>query len=98
MQHDIPNPRINDWYRSTEDEMFRVVALNDADHTIEVQMQDGDIQEVDDEDWSEMVLEPMDEPDDWSAAFDGIERDEIEEADSAMHRFSHDNPLDDVDF
>jgi len=53
---------------------------------------------VDDEDWPEMVLEPMEEPDDWSAAFDGIERDEIEEADSAMHRFRHGSPLDDPDF
>jgi len=98
MNHGTPNPRVNDWYRSTDDEMFRVVALNDGDHTIEVQMQDGDIQEVDDDDWPELVLEPMEEPDDWSTGFDGIERDEIEEADSAMHRFRHGSPLDDPDF
>ena len=93
-----PDPRINDWYRSTEDEMFRVVALNDGDHTIEVQMQDGDIQELDDEDWPELVMESMEEPDDWSVGFDNLEPDEIEEADSAMRPIRHRNPLDDLYF
>lgn len=98
MREDYPDPRVNDWYRDAEDRLFRVVAVNDGDQTIEVQMQDGTIEEMDLDDWFEVGLEAAEEPDDWSAQFDDLERDEVEEADSAMNAGRRGNPLDGMSF
>jgi len=95
MNDDTPEPRIRDWYRNEQDQIFRVVAINDGDGTIEVQMQQGDIEEIDSDDWADWALEAVDEPEDWSAAFDDLDPEQIDEADSAMSAYRPGSPLDD---
>ena len=96
MNDEIPLPRIDDWYRNEQDEIFRIVAINDGDGTIEVQMQQGEIEEIDSDDWADWVLEAVDEPEDWSVAFDDLEPEQIDEADSAMSAYRPGSPLDDT--
>lgn len=57
-------PKVGQWYRDTEQGVvFEIVAI---DHDfIEVQHEDGDIEEYDADAWQELVLQKVDAPDDW---------------------------------
>lgn len=44
-------PVVGDWYRS-HGQLFEVVALDDTERVIEIQHADGDLEEIDIEDWS----------------------------------------------
>jgi hypothetical protein len=91
-------PLVDEWYRDARGNVFKVVAIHDADQTIEVQHYDGAVEDLEPESWRDMGVEMTDEPEDWSAPFDDLEEDDIEEADSAMHAGRRGNPLDGMDF
>jgi len=44
-------PVVGDWYRS-HGQLFEVVAIDDDDDIIEVQHADGDLEEIDMDDWN----------------------------------------------
>lgn len=44
-------PVVGDWYRS-HGQLFEVVALDDAERVIETQHADGDLEEIEFDDWS----------------------------------------------
>ena len=44
-------PVAGDWYRS-HGQIFEVVAIDDAEQVIEIQHADGDLEEIDFEDWA----------------------------------------------
>lgn len=44
-------PTVGDWYRS-HGQLFEVVAVDDTEHVIEIQHADGDIEELETEDWN----------------------------------------------
>jgi hypothetical protein len=71
-------PGIGDWYR-LRDELFEVVAVDDADGTVEVQTFDGTLQEFELEDWhvqcSSGAIQPAEAPEDTSGSLDGDEAD-----------------------
>lgn len=43
-------PIVGDWYHS-HGQLFEVVAIDDAEHVIEIQHADGDLEEIEAEDW-----------------------------------------------
>jgi len=67
-------PIVGQWYRGVTNELFEVVAVDDADQTIEIQYFDGTVTEMDFEAWHEHLLDRMldaaDAPEDWSGAVD----------------------------
>jgi hypothetical protein len=72
------NPEIGQWYRHLDKgEVFRVTAYDEPAHTIEIQTFDGDVDEIDEEVWGALPLEPIGEPEDWTAPLDGIELDDL---------------------
>jgi hypothetical protein len=44
-------PVVGDWFRS-HGQLFEVVAVDDTERVIEIQHADGDLEEIDFEDWS----------------------------------------------
>lgn len=44
-------PVVGDWYRS-HGQLFEVVAVDDAERVIEIQHADGDLEEIEVEDWA----------------------------------------------
>ncbi len=44
-------PVVGDWYRS-HGQIFEVVAIDDAERVIEIQHADGDLEEIEFEDWA----------------------------------------------
>ena len=67
-------PVVGDWYRGVTNELFEVVAIDDADETIEIQFFDGTVAEMEFEAWNEQLLDRMLDmaaaPEDWSGAVD----------------------------
>lgn len=51
--------------------------MNETDGTVEIQHFDGDVEEVGLDAWNEMVIEPIEPPEDWTGAVDGVERDDL---------------------
>ena len=78
----ITDPVIDQWYKDIENKLlFKVVAIEESDDTIEVQYYDGDIAEYDNESWYSSSFIIIEAPEDWSAPFDDIESDDLGYAD-----------------
>ena len=70
----ITDPVIDQWYKDVENDLlFKVVAIEDSDETIEVQYHNGDIGEYDNDSWYNSTFDFIEDPEDWSASFGGLE-------------------------
>jgi len=65
-----PAPIVGNWYQCHEGPIFEVVAVDDDDHTIEVQHFDGTLEEFDEDGWVAMTLQEADAPEDWTGSLD----------------------------
>ena len=55
------------WYENVEDEeTFRVLSVDEDVELIEIEYLDGEIEELDIEEWHELDLELVEEPEGWS--------------------------------
>ncbi len=77
MSTDI-DPKVGDWYqRLDKDQKFEVVALDEAGGTVHLQHFDGDLEEIDVDEWYQMDLESMEAPEDWTGPLDDVQRDDL---------------------
>lgn len=76
----LPTPIVGDWYLDRNGELFEVVAIDNDDHTIEVQHFDGALEEFDNDEWLALVPRPADAPEDWTGSLDVDPEDHDEEA------------------
>lgn len=75
MQNRI-EPRHGQWYAHLDKGgMFKVVAIDPSHGSIEVQTFEGDVEEFESDDWQQLDLEAIAEPDDCSGPFDELEPD-----------------------
>ena len=73
------NPVPGKWYESLDDEeIFRVLSVDEDAELIELQYEDGDVEEIDYETWQELDLELTEQPEGWSDADDEEDDDEDE--------------------
>ena len=63
-------PTIGKWFRRPDGTLLEVVAVDEDDRTIEIQMFDGTIDEVEAETWRELFLVEIAAPEDWSGSVD----------------------------
>jgi hypothetical protein len=71
------NPVPGKWYESLDDEeIFRVLSVDEDAELIELQYEDGDVEEIDYETWQELDLELAEEPEGWSGSEDEDDEDE----------------------
>ncbi len=76
-------PLIGGWYRHLDKgDLFQVVGLDDHTHTIEIQVFDGDIDEIDDEVWDELPIAQAEPPEDSAGAMDDMDSDAASDLDS----------------
>jgi len=72
------DPILGCWYRHLDKgQEFCVVALDEQNGSVEIQNFDGDLQEIDMEEWRQMELETIEEPENWSGALDIAELDDF---------------------
>ena len=73
------NPVPGQWYESLEDEeTFQVLSIDEDSELIELQYEDGDVEEIDYETWQELDLDLTEEPEGWSGSDDDEEEEEEE--------------------
>ncbi len=60
-------PVVGQWYQNVEEEeTFRVLTVDEDAELVEIEYLDGDIEELDLEEWHELDLELTQEPEGWS--------------------------------
>ena len=65
MSHEL-DPKVGRWYRRLDDEqMFKVVSIDEDEGLIEIKTVDGEIEEVDSSEWIELDLEAAEAPEDY---------------------------------
>ncbi len=74
----VTDPIIDQWYKDVENSLlFKVVAYEESDDSIEVQYHNGDIGEYDSDSWYNSTFDYIEDPEDWSAPFDDLESDDL---------------------
>ena len=63
-------PVIGKWFRRPDGTLLEVVAVDEDDGTIEIQLFDGTIDEVELDVWAESLLVEVAAPEDWSGSVD----------------------------
>lgn len=95
-------PVVGEWYES-HGQRFEVVALDDAEQVIEIQHADGDLEEIEVDDWLARSragsLRAAEQPEDSQLATDSEEGDEPAFIPAAMEELQglHASPLEDLD-
>jgi hypothetical protein len=89
-------PTVGQWYEDLEnDETFQVLRVDEDREIVEIQHLDGDIEELDVDDWAELDLELTEEPEGWSGS--KSEKDEDEDDDEDWDDEDEDEDEDDDD-
>ncbi len=72
------DPIEGNWYLDLDSgQKFEVLVVDDVSGGIEIQYFDGNIDQIDLDAWAELNLEPIEEPEDWTAPLDDVEPDDI---------------------
>ena len=72
------DPIIDQWYAHFDKgQQFFVIDINEDKNTVEIQHFDGDIEELDMDEWRDLQIELSDEPENWAGAFDIAEGDDL---------------------
>ncbi len=93
-------PVVGQWYQNVEEEeTFRVLTVDEDAELVEIEYLDGEIEELDLEEWHELDLELTQEPEGWSEDDDedddDWEEDEDEEDEDDWDEDEEDDDYDD---
>ena len=85
---------ISQWYRHRDKgQQFYVTALDEEDGTVETQHFDGDVEEMDFDDWHQLSIETIEPPEDWTGPVDNIARDDLGYSETDMTSEDWQEPL-----
>jgi hypothetical protein len=71
-------PIEGNWYHLLDKDIdFMVLDVNLREGTVDIQYFDGDIEELEMEEWEEMDLEEVEPPEDWTGPLDDLESDDL---------------------
>jgi len=74
------DPIVDNWYQHLDKgQRFYVVAINDDEGTIDIQYFDGTLEEIDQDTWRTLDIDPAEEPENWSGSLDVAEQDDLGE-------------------
>lgn len=90
-------PIVGNWYRDFNQQLFEVVALDDADNLIEVQYFNGDIDELDYDAWYGLGAENVPPPEDWTGPFGEVEPEDLGYSDISPQAHGYAVSLDEVE-
>ena len=94
MSHEL-DPKVGRWYRRLDDEqLFKVVSLDEDEGLVEIKTVDGEIEELDSTEWVELDLEAAEAPEDY---VDGDEKKDEDEDDADAEDWDDDDDEDDDD-
>ena len=97
MSHEL-DPKVGRWYRRLDDEqLFKVVSIDEDEGLVEIKTLDGDIEELDSTEWIELDLEGAEAPEDYVDVDEKKDEEEEEEDDEDWDDDDDDDDLDDDD-
>ena len=99
MSHEL-DPKVGRWYRRLDDEqLFKVVSIDEDEGLVEIKTVEGDIEELDSTEWVELDLEGAEAPEDYvdDEEEDDDEAEEAEEDERPSRGGSRDDWDDDDD-
>jgi hypothetical protein len=86
MSHEL-DPKVGRWYRRLDDEqMFKVVSIDEDEGLIEIKTVEGDTEDVDSTEWIELDLEAAEAPEDYVDPDEGSDEDDEDEDDEEEER------------
>lgn len=93
------DPEQGQWYEDLDrEEVFKVLSVDPDDEILRIQWLDGEVEEIDLDDWAEMDLELAEEPEGWADEDEDEEvDDEDEEEDEDWDDEDEDEDEDDWD-
>ena len=72
------DPIEGNWYHDIgKEQNFMVVVVSETGSTVDIQYFDGNIEELEMEEWEEMDLEEIEPPEDWTGPLDKLEPDDL---------------------
>ncbi len=72
-------PKVYNWYMDREDnQSFMVIYIDEDEGLVEVQYLNGDLAEFDLEEWGEMYIKKIAQPEDWGGGMDGMEEEYLD--------------------
>ena len=72
------DPIEGNWYHHLGNRQdFMVVNVSETVDTVDIQYFDGNIEELEMEEWEEMDLEEIEPPEDWTGPLDDLEPDDL---------------------
>ncbi|RZV38922.1 MAG: hypothetical protein EX272_01680 [Chromatiales bacterium] len=86
----IQYPVIGQWFRRPDGTLLEVVAVDEDDATVEIQLFDGTIGEYEIERWPELMLTEISAPEDWSGSVDMDPEDYVGQKEGDMPNGFHD--------
>jgi hypothetical protein len=87
-------PIIGRWYRHLDKgQPFVVVSYEEVEGLVGIQHYDGDVEELEIEDWFGMDIETAEAPEDWTAPIDDVEADDLDYTDTDMTARDWSSPL-----
>ncbi|MET0659384.1 MAG: DUF6763 family protein [Steroidobacteraceae bacterium] len=74
------DPVAGKWYEDLEEnEVFQVLSVDPDEEIVEIQYENGDIEEIDLDTWHELDLEQAEKPEGWSDDIDDDDEEDAEE-------------------
>jgi hypothetical protein len=87
-------PVVSQWYQHLDKgQQFYVTALDEEAGTVEIQHFDGDVDEMDLDDWRTLDIEPIAPPEDWTGPVDKVVRDDLGYSETDMTSEDWTEPL-----
>ena len=97
MSHEL-DPKVGRWYRRLDDEqLFKVLSIDEDDGLIEIKTVDGDTEDLDSTEWIELDLEAAEQPEDYVDPDEGDDDDDDEADDDEEEKSKGDDDWDDDD-
>ncbi len=93
------DPEQGKWYEDLDrEEVFKVLSVDPDDEILRIQWLDGEVEEIDLDDWAEMDLELAEEPEGWADEDEDVDdEDEDEDEDEDWDDEDDDEDEDDWD-
>jgi hypothetical protein len=92
------DPVKGQWYEDLEEnEIFQVLSVDPDQELVEIQYENGDIEEIDLDTWHELDLEKTEQPEGWSSDADEDEDEEDAEEDEDWDEDEEDDDWDEDD-
>jgi hypothetical protein len=86
----VQYPTIGKWFRRPTGTLFEVVAVDEEDGTVEIQLFDGTIGEIEIDTWPQLLLVEVSAPEDWSGSVDMDPEDYVGKGEDEMPSGYHD--------